>query len=252
MEQKNGFLEKVFGFLNRAGVVIMINLLFLVMALPLPIVCFVWVLPAVPNGLAGNLLLALSIAPMGLAWSGLYSAVRYMIRKDSWFDGFKAGVRVNWLRKLVAWFFGAMLGVFVIPNAYAGIMYLVEGNDWTVTGTILPLTFECLLSLMALLVPVALVPTGVYFDTDANEWVNNAWDLIFHAPLQILIAAALMWAPFALVFISPLLSFFLLLIFTCAYFVLITFISTILLKNPLIRILRRIREEQGDTELEED
>lgn len=246
MEQKNGLLGKVFGFINKAGVVVMINVLFLVMAIALPLVYFVWVLPAMNNGTVAQLLLGLSIAPMGLAWSGLFSAVRYMIRKDSWFDGFKAGVRINWVRKLVAWFLGALLASFTLPNAYAGIRHIIEGNPVTVGGVIIPLTVDCLFTLVAVLVLTALVPTGVYFETDANDWVSNAWYLILHAPLQVILTAAMMWAPFVLVFVSPIWSFLLLLIFICAYFVLITFISTILLKNPLIRILRRIRGEDEE------
>lgn len=245
MEQKNGLLGKVFGFINKAGVVVMINVLFLVMAIALPLVYFVWVLPAMTNGMVAQLLLALSIAPMGLAWSGLFSAVRYMIRKDSWFDGFKAGVGINWVRKLVAWFLGALLASFTLPNAYGDICYIIEGNPVTVGGVII-MTVDCLFTLVAVLVPTALVPTGVYFETDANDWVSNAWYLILHAPLQVILSAALMWAPFVLVFVSPIWSFLLLLIFICAYFVLITFISTILLKNPLIRILRRIRGEDEE------
>ena len=107
---------------------------------------------------------------------------------------------------------------------------------------------DCLFSLVAVLVTTALIPTGVYFDTDANDWVSNAWDLILHAPLQVILTAVLMWAPFVLVYVSPLWSFLLLLIFVGAYFVLATFISTIFLKNPLIRILRRIREAEEEEE----
>ena len=246
MEQKNGFLGKIFGFINKAGVVVMINFSFLLIALPLPIIYFVWGVGLVPNGLTGQLLLALSVAPMGLAWSGLFSAVRFMIRKDSWFEGFKAGFRTHWLRKLFAWFLGALLASFTVPNAYAGIRYIIEGNEITVGGVILPLAMDCFFSLVAVLVTAALIPAGVYFDTDANDWVSNAWDLILHAPVQMILTVAMMWAPFVLVFVSPLWSFLLLLIFTCAYFVLITFISTILLKNPLIRILRRIRGEEEE------
>lgn len=248
MEHKNGFLNKLFGFINKAGTVVMINVLFLACALPLLIVYFVWLLPAVSNALLGQLLLALCVAPMGLAWSGLFCAVRYMIRKDSWFEGFKTGLRQNYIRKLVAWFLGALLASFTIPNAYAGITFLIEGNDWTVGGTLIPLAVDCLFSLVAVLVTAALIPTGVYFTTDANDWVSNAWDLILHAPVQMLVSVVLMWAPFVLVYVSPLWSFLLLLIFTCAYFVLITFIATILLKNPLIRILRRIRQEEENQE----
>lgn len=246
MEHKNKFLNKLFGFINKAGTVVMINVLFLACAIPLLIAYFLWVLPAVNNAILGQLLFALSVAPMGLAWSGLFSAVRYMIRKDSWFDGFKTGLKEHFIRKLMAWFLGALLASFTIPNAYAGITFLIDGNEWTVGGTLIPLAVDCLFSLAAVLVTTALIPTGVYFESDANDWVSNALDLLRHAPLQVLVTAVLMWAPFVLVYVSPLWSFMLLLIFICAYFVLGTFIATILLKNPLIRILRRIREQQED------
>lgn len=246
MEHQNKFLNKVFGFLNKAGVVVMINVLFLVCAVPLLIAYFWGIMPMISDALLGQVLLAVAIAPMGVAWCGMFSAVRYMIRKDSWFDGFREGIRSHFIRKLFAWFLGALLASFTIPNAYAGITFLMEGNAWTVGGTIVPLVVDCLFSLVAVLVTTALIPTGVYFDTDANDWVSNAWDLILHAPVQVIVTAALMWAPFVLVYVSPLWSFLLLLIFVGAYFVLATFISTIFLKNPLIRILRRIREAEED------
>ena len=78
--EKENVLQKLMGFLNKAGTAVMMNLMFLVSCLP--------------------------IVTIGAAWSGLYGAVRYSIRGDSWFAGFKYGYKCHFFRNLIGWIFG--------------------------------------------------------------------------------------------------------------------------------------------------
>lgn len=223
LEKKNP-LQKIMAFVNKAGTAMMINLLFLVSCLP--------------------------VVTMGAAWSALYSAIRYSIRGDSWFQGFKAGYKCHFWRNLIGWTFGLAVMVYFFLNVNAGVEYIVVGNPVTVGGTVIPLIMESLFLLAALLITAAMLPVGLYFDSDASTWMGNTMELIRSAPLQVLGCAVLMWAPVLLFWYVPDIFILVALVFIAIYFILAGLIMTVLLKKPLIRILKRIRAENGEPEPE--
>lgn len=223
MEKKSG-LQKIMGFVNKAGTAIMMNLLFLVSCLP--------------------------VVTMGAAWSGLYSAIRFSIRGDSWFQGYKEGYKCHFWRNLLSWTFGLAVLAYAFVNVSSGVSYIVAGNPVTAGGTVIPLVADGLFLLLALVVTTAMIPIGLYFDSDASTWMNNTFDLILHAPLQVLGSGILMWVPVLMFFYLTDWFILVLLVFIAIYFVLAALVMTVLLKDPLIRILKRIRAENGEPEQE--
>ncbi len=216
MENPTTF-QKIMGFVNKAGNMVMLNLLFLVSCIP--------------------------VVTIGPAWKGLYSAVRYSIRRESWFEGYKAGFKHKFLRTAVGFSFGlAALGY----SGYQFIWALLETVRLPGWDMALPLLIHGLFFLTALTVTTAMVPTGLYFESDVNTWLMNAWDLLLHAPLQVIAAGVLMWAPVVILLFFPGYGYMALIVFLAIYFVLTAVVNTALLKNPLIRILNRIRAEAGE------
>ncbi len=220
MEKENVF-QKLMGFLNKAGTAIMMNLLFLVSCLP--------------------------IVTIGAAWSGLYGAVRYSIRGDSWFAGFKYGYKCHFLRNLIGWTFGVLVGGYAASRVYIGIANIIANPAIVSPGVIIPLLISGVFALAALLVIAVMLPLGMYFpQLDANTWLVTTWDIIGHAPLQSLIVAALMWLPLVLALVNFFWFYALGVVFLAVYFVLATFISTILLKKSLLRILKLYPREEEE------
>ena len=220
MEKENVF-QKLMGFLNKAGTAIMMNLLFLVACLP--------------------------VVTIGAAWSGLYGAVRYSIRGDSWFAGFKYGYKCHFFRNLIGWSFGALVGGYAIFKFYIGLANILANPAILSAGVLIPLVISGIFALAALLVVAVMLPLGMYFpQLDANTWLVTAWDVILRAPLQCLIVVVLMWFPLALAFFNFFYFYAMMLVFLAVYFVLVTFIATILLKKSLLRILKLYPREEEE------
>ena len=219
--EKENVLQKLMGFLNKAGTAVMMNLMFLVSCLP--------------------------IVTIGAAWSGLYGAVRYSIRGDSWFAGFKYGYKCHFFRNLIGWIFGVLVGGYALSKVYVGVANIIANPAILSAGVIIPLVISGLFALAALLVVAVMLPLGMYFpQLDANTWLVTTWEIIAHAPLQSLVVVALMWFPAALAFFNFFYFYAAGLIFLAVYFVLATFIATILLKKSLLRILKRYPREEEE------
>ena len=75
MEEKQTSFQKLMGIINKIGYAIMLNLLFLVSCVP--------------------------VITIGPACSGLYSAVRYSIKGESAFQGFREGFKTRFLRNML-------------------------------------------------------------------------------------------------------------------------------------------------------
>ena len=217
VEEKSIF-QKLMGFLNKAGTAIMMNLLFLVSCVPL--------------------------VTIGAAWSGLYGAVRFTIRGDSWFAGYKEGFKCHFWRNLIGWTFGVLVGGYACYNIYGYVGYLMAGNP-VVAGVVVPLVISGLVALAALTVVAVMLPLGMYFpQLDANTWLVTTWDMILHAPLRSLAVVVLMWLPLGLFLYNEALFVMVAIVFVAVYYILAAFIATVLLKNPLLRILKRYPREE--------
>lgn len=212
----NSFLSKLMGFINKAGTVVLQNLLFLACCIP--------------------------VITIGAAWSGLYSTIRFQIRKDSWFDGFKEGFKTHFLWNTVAWVICLLSGYMALDNVLYYAEYLADGQTAQLGSVIFQLAGSGLFLLAVLLFVTAMIPVSLYIPGDVNDWLKNTWSLIFHAPLQVLGCAVLMWLPVGLALFLTQYLIPTALIFIAAYFVLAALVMTILLKDPLIRILNKSKQ----------
>lgn len=210
--------SKIMNVINKIGTAIMLNLLFLVSCIP--------------------------IVTIGAAWSALYSAVRFTIRGDSWFQGYKEGFKANFGRNTLLWIADLVLVYFTLDHFLYYLEYLVDGYG-TEPMAIVMTVISGVLLLAGLLFLAAVIPVNLYIPTDANQSVTNAWDMVLHAPLQVLGAAALMWLPVFLILFFTEFAFQIIMVFVAAYFVVAGVIMTMLLKAPLIRILQKQRKRDG-------
>lgn len=218
MEQKETSLQKLMGVINKIGSTIMLNLLFLVSCIP--------------------------VVTIGAACSGLYSAVRWSIRGDNAFAGFREGYKARFLRNTLATVFCLAVGLYALNNIFIYIGSFVADPSLISVGTVIPAVMHGIFFLAVVLVGTAMIPVGLYLENNVNGWLKDTWYLIGHAPLQVLAVAALMWFPVVLVVWFPVYGFYALLIFIAVYFPVICVVATALLKNPLIHILQRKRAEE--------
>jgi len=210
-------MEKFRNFIYMVGNAITLNLLFIAACLP--------------------------VVTIGPAWCGLYSAIRYEIRGDKWFAGFKAGFCTRFVRSMIAGVICTALCLYFGNNASAGVAALIDGaGGWISTG----ITFVFLLATMMIF--AALMPLNVYFDTDMDTWIEYAWMLIAKAPLQLIGTSILMWAVIALAIYDFMLFVFLSTIIVAAYFTLSGLVITVMLKKSLIDILQIERARHPELE----
>lgn len=206
--------SKVLNFINRVGTAILMNLMFLIGCLP--------------------------VVTIGASWSGLYSSIRFMIRGDGWFSGYKEGFKTGFVRNTIATIFGLLVGYYALDNVLAGAAMLADGVEVSTAAVVLA-AFGVLL-LAVLLFLTVMIPVNLYIRTDYDRWLKNTFYLISRAPLQCLIAIVLVWFPVYQVIFQTWDFIALAMVYVAAYFILAGFVITILLKKPLIRLLERERE----------
>lgn len=183
------------------------------------------------------LLCCIPVVTIGQAWAGLYSAIRYAIRGDGWFSGFKAGFKTRFLRGTIAW----TLCLIVIAEMVINMLAIIgEG--------VLMIGLNALFMLFAMMVCGALIPVNVYVPSSVSQWLKNSVNLVTYAPLQMAGVSVLMWLPVALVILflkfglfDP---FFFIMVFLLIYFSFSTLIATILLKEPLIKVKNQTEDMQ--------
>lgn len=208
--------SKFWKFINLAGNAIGLNLLYVLCCLP--------------------------VVTIGPATSGLYSAIRYLIRREGWFKGFREGFRKGFLRTMLAGL------VCVGSMAYLILEFNVAVNFFLETGDFSPMITCAIPMLFPMTIAAALWPLNVYIPYNTVNWLKNAVNLIVRAPLMVLATAVLFWLP---VFLFLYFADYILgiaIIFLGIYFSLAAFVSTILLKDPLIAQLTLYREEHSETE----
>ncbi len=208
-KQKYDFTESaVWKALQFAGNAIMLNVVFLAFCLP--------------------------IVTIGPAFCGLYSGVRYYIRKDSWFKGFIEGFKTNVWRMMAIW-----------VAAAAAILYL--GNDVLTIAknfkpeflpSLIPISLITLL-LMAFLASV--IVYNVYFPRKTIDLLTEAASFTFKAFPALVLSAVLFWAPVAVLLVLMGFIFEFVMVFIAVYFVVVAAFSTAMLKKPLIKVLEEKR-----------
>lgn len=205
---------------NLAGTAIMINVAFLLCCLP--------------------------VVTIGPAVCGLYSSLRYVVRGDGWFNGFKVGIKKNFVRNALV---GSLLLIMIVDMAinfnYA-IGFYLEGNGYT------PLIIYTVGLVPLLMVFSALWPLHVFIPYESGaDWAKDCLKLLVKAPIQLIIVSALMILPVALVLYIPEIGFMMMIVFLAIYYALVGFASILLLKNPLEQRLGEYRETHPQEEEKE-
>ena len=186
------------------------------------------------------LVCCLPIVTIGQAWCGLLTGIRYQIRKDSWFDGFKKGFKTRFWRGTVAWCIMLIPNIYFLLELHHGwAQVFVENNS----GNIVQLISACLMLALTTMATATLLMLNVYIPTKISTWITNASSMVFKAPIMVLIFAGLMWMPVLLGLLRFDWLFYSLMIFLVAYFPLAGWVSTFALKSTLMDYLIEARAD---------
>lgn len=208
--------SKFWKIINLAGNAIGLNLLFLVSCIP--------------------------VVTIGPAMSGLYSGVRYMIRREGWFAGFKSGFRKNFLRTAIAGVVSTGMLVYLLLYFNSAHSFYLNG------GSIAPMITYGVPMLFPTMIAAALWPLNVYIPYTTTDWLRNAVNLICKAPLQVLASAVLTWLPVFLLLYMFELFYLSVLVLLAVYFSLSAFVSTLLLKDALLDQFLTYQKQHPDEE----
>ena len=210
--EKETILDKLNKVISFAGRVILMNLLFLVCCLP--------------------------IVTIGQAWCALFTGIRYQIRKDSWFEGFRKGFKTRFWRGLIAWCVMLIPNIYFVLELHHGFAQVFVANN---SANTVQFISACVMLAMTTMVTAALLMLNVYIPTKIGTWITNATAMVFKAPIMLLIAAGLMWLPVLLGVLRMDWLFLTLMIFLVAYFPLSGLVSTLALKGTLMDYLIEAR-----------
>lgn len=208
MHEQETIIDKIGRVISLAGNAIMMNLLFLVCCIP--------------------------VVTIGQAFCGLVSAIRYNIRGEKWFAGFKAGFTTRFWRGTISWCL--MLAVNLFFLAEIDHVFMVDPSLTAQIGA-------CFMMALTTMLTTSLLVLNVYIPTDIGTWIRNAVNMIFKVPLELLGSAALMWLPVLLLVVKPDYFYYGALVFIAIYFTLAALGTTLLLKNALVKYLVDARAE---------
>lgn len=212
MREQETMLDKINKVLSIAGTTILMNLLFLVSCLP--------------------------IVTMGQAWCALLTGIRYSIRGDSWWHGFKHGFKTRFWRGTLAWCLMLIPNVYFLLEVHYGYAQLAQS-----AGYLAQLIPACLMLALTTMVTAALLALNVYIPTKVGTWIRNSVNLVFKAPVMLLGAAVAFWLPVLLALLRFDLFYYGLLIVIAAYFPLAGLCSTVALKQALMDLLIEARAD---------
>lgn len=230
MKEKETPLEKLGRLISIAANAVMMNVMFLLACIP--------------------------IVTIGAAWSGLFSAIRYNVRGEKWFEGFKFGFKTRFWRSVISWI------VMLIPIAivlYFDVLAPLLDQAFLSTITVnavIRLVFACLMALMLTGLCAALILLNVYIPTGVSTWVSNAANMVFKTPLKLALVGAAMWFPLLLAFFSFQYFFYFIMVFIVVYYMLAALGITMLMKDTLLDFLVEARAagtliDERETESEE-
>lgn len=211
--------SKVMQFVNLAGTAVLLNLIFLAFCLP--------------------------VVTIGPALSGLYSGVRYMIRSEGPVRGFWKGFTTHFLRMMVAGlvFTGILVYFFIILNsAY---------NTWLELGVFRDFLIYAIPALVPVMLLAALIPLNIYIPYGLADWLRNGVNLIFKAPLWVLLSGLLLVGPVACLLWASDIFILAIIVFVGFWFALAGFASTLVLKDALVDMLLDYQQEHPEEEEEE-
>ena len=212
MKENSSLFEKLGKVITIAANSVMMNVVFLVACLP--------------------------IVTIGPAWNALFSAIRYNIRGEKWLTGFKVGFKTRFWRSVAAWIpMLVMIAItFLDVTAFASV-------ETFTTETIVRLTASAIMLLLMAGLNAALILLNVYIPTRVGEWIRNAVNMVFQAPLQLALTGILMWFPLLLAYFAMDYFYYFIMVFIVAYYILIAFCITMLMKQTLLDYLLEARAQ---------
>lgn len=205
MGEQGSWSGKIFRFLNKLGTAILINLVFLVSCLP--------------------------VVTIGQAWCGLMSAVRYIIRGESWWEGYKFGFKTRFWRGTISWCIMLALNVYLLLDVHYNF---AEGYTVPLIASAAVFSLSAMMTTTLLLLNVY-IPTGVY------QWVRNAASMVFQAPLQLFGSALACWLPVLLFLLLPNIFLSTILLYIAIYEIAVGFGVTMLMKQTLVLCITEAR-----------
>lgn len=208
------------------------------------------VLTLAGNAIGLNLLFILSCLPIvtiGPALCGLYSGVRFMIKKDGWFRGFREGFCTHWLR-------AGIIGVLAVAfQAYAIINFNDALNFYLDMGIGMELVItHGIMALIPVLIVASLWPLNIYIPGDTAEWLRRTVSMVFQHPGPVLLAGCLFIAPVILILYFTTIAWYLLIVLVGGWFVLSAFVATMFYKDALIELLTEYRKEHPEEDAENE
>ena len=196
-------------FLDRIAPMVVMNLLFFVLCLPL--------------------------VTIGPAWCGLYSGIRYAVRGDKWLPGFWEGFRNRFFSTALI---STLCHIFVIYLLYNTISI----GYYQIEGFLIPLIFSIFVVALALMLTGCMYVLQVYHPTSPRQWMKDAVDLVIEMPWQSLLIGILMFLPAVLLTCFALSISLLILAMVTCYYSLVALIATILFRKTL----RELYEETDE------
>lgn len=212
MYEKETIIDKIGRLISVAGNIILMNLLFLIACIP--------------------------IVTIGQAWAGLLSALRYSIRGDKWFDGFKEGFKKRFLRGTIVWVVMLVVDFYFLQDVVYNYRALMETSD-----AMVPFIASCLIFGLTAMVTMSFQLLNVYVPTRLGDWLRNSVNMVFKVPLELLVAALLFWLPLIALELWPDAFFWAIMLLLTVYFALVAAGITMLMKNALIRYLVEARSD---------
>ncbi|MBQ5748567.1 MAG: DUF624 domain-containing protein [Oscillospiraceae bacterium] len=173
------------------------------------------------------LLCCVPVVTMGQAWCALFCAIRYRLRGDKWWDGFKAGLKQNFFRGVLVWTLGILV---ILSTTLLCLPIFLEQCDW------FSVIFSCAVSLVFAVYLAAMIPLHVYLPTTFGNWIKNASYVMRRAPYAPLLIAIMMWLPFALFLVNYPLWYHLLIVFITVYDAFVALIGTFLMRRSLLEL----------------
>ena len=212
MKEKETIIDKLGRIITKIASAVAMNFMFLVACIP--------------------------VVTIGAAFSALYSAVRFQIRKESWWHGFKFGFRNRFMRSTIAWLVMGAIDTLMFVDVLQYVNAYMDGA----CSVVYPIA-SCLMFAMMAMMTFALLILNVYIPTAVGTWIKNAASMVFKSPAQLLLSTALVWCPVFLFFFRFDLLFYGAMVVVVAYFTCVAFMSTVLMKDTLIDFLLDARIE---------
>ncbi len=207
MRENRPKIHKLKQVIDKLGTLVLMNLMFLVAALPL--------------------------VTIGPAWSGLLTAIRYNVRGEKWFAGFKFGYKTRFWRSLLIWL------VMLVPFYY----FIAEINFHWQEEQLVPLLAAVFVFALLGMFTLAMQILNVYVPTKISLWLRNALTTVKTGMIKLFGCTAIFWAPMFLLLLWPDIFFLVVVIFIAIYYALAALLSTMLLKDNLVDILVDTRAE---------